>query len=33
MGDYHNSSAEFGKTICDECVAGLSELIAQLESR
>lgn len=31
MGDYRGASAELGKTICDECVAALSELITQLE--
>ena len=32
-GDYHNSSAEFGKKICDECVDSLSGLISQLNDR
>lgn len=32
FGDYHGSSAEFGRQICDECVAGLSTLVKELEA-
>lgn len=32
MGDFSNSSAEFGRTICDEAVAGLVRFLQQLEA-
>lgn len=31
FGDYHGSSAQFGKQICDECVASLSALVEELK--
>lgn len=33
MGDFAGSSAEFGKTIIDESVAGISAMIEELEAR
>lgn len=32
MGDFTGASAELGRKVAEECVAGLSELIAELES-